>query len=127
MIAHVNEPFADRESQPDPAGRMAVGAGLDRNSEDFCPPAHRNGVTRNVLEPRQNRFGRITRPPPDSLENPQSAGGLGMAMAENDRVDTADRVKIRHSAGFGTLAAIEQQAATPGLHHKGCRLLGPKT
>src|SRR5262249_5639122 len=123
----VNEPFADREPQPDPAGRMAVGAGLDRNSEDFRPPAHGNGATRNVLEPRQNRFGRINRRLPDSVAKPQSAGVVGMSMAENDRVDTADRVKIRHSSGFGTLAAIEQQAATLGLHDKGCRLLGPKT
>src|SRR4051812_31305253 len=127
MIAHIDEAIPDRESQPDAARSMTVGACLKRNSKNFRLPAYRNGVAGNVLEPCQNRLRCIDRRTPNALGKPQCAGMIDVAVAEDDRIDVADRVKIRQSSGLGALAAIEQQPASVGLHHEGCRLLGTKT
>ena len=50
---------------------------------------------------------------------------IGVAVAENDRVDPADVVEIQQPARLGTLAAIEQQPAAVGLDHERRGFLGP--
>src|SRR5262245_29924012 len=126
MVAHVDETLADIEPHPDAAWRVSVRAGRDPDAEHVRRAAYRNGMSFDVLKPRQHRRGRIDRWIPDPVAEPQTADVVGVSMAQHHRVHVADRVKIRQAAGLRPLAAIEQQPSSLHLDHERRRLLWPE-
>ena len=128
MVPHIEKPVPDREPQPDAAGRMTVDAGLDLDAEHLRAPADRNPLRRDAArQPRRDRLGGEHRRHPDPLAQPQRAGMVVVAVAQDDGIDPPDLGDVGQPAGLGSGAAIEQETPRIGLDHERGRLLGAET
>ena len=110
IVAHVEKPVADGEAHPHAAGRMAIGAGLDRNAGNLTAAADRNGVAGDTLQAREHRHGRKQLRLSDPIEQPQGAGMIVVTMAQHHRIDAPDPLDIRQPAWLGSFAAVEAEA-----------------
>ena len=127
MVAHIEQPLADREPQPHAAGRMSVGAGLDLDAAHVGVSADRDQLDRDVVgQPRRHWLGGIDRRRSDPLAQAQRARMVLVPVAQEDGVDPADRVELRQPAGLGALAAIDEETTPVRLDQKGGQSFGPR-